>query len=34
MEVPCCGGTEVIVRKALEQIEKNIPIETKIIKIG
>jgi len=34
MEVPCCGGTEVIVRKALEQAEKNIPVETKIIKIG
>jgi len=34
MEVPCCGETEVIVRKALEQTGKNIPIETKIIKIG
>ena len=34
MEVPCCGGTEIIVRKALEQAEKNIPIEIKIIKIG
>jgi NAD-dependent dihydropyrimidine dehydrogenase PreA subunit len=34
MEVPCCGGTEVIVKKALEQVEKIIPTNTKIVKIG
>ena len=34
MEVPCCGGTEVVVKKAMEEAEKNIPLETKIIKIG
>lgn len=34
MEVPCCGGTETIVRKAMEKAGKDIPIEIKIIKIG
>jgi ferredoxin len=34
MEVPCCGGTEVIVKKAIEESGKDIPLETKIIKIG
>ena len=33
MEVPCCGGTEVIVKKALEAAGVTIPIEVKIIKI-
>lgn len=34
MEVPCCGGTEVIVKKALEKAGKEIETETNIIKIG
>ncbi len=27
MEVPCCSGIEVIVRRALEKAEKDIPIK-------
>ena len=34
MEVPCCGGTEVIVKKALEKSGKDIELNTRIIKIG
>lgn len=33
MEVPCCGGLSVIVDEALKLSGKNIPCETKIIKI-
>lgn len=33
MEVPCCGGTEVIVRKAIEQAGKVPPIETHVISV-
>ena len=28
MEVPCCGGTVMVVRKALEQAGTDIPLET------
>lgn len=34
MEVPCCSGIEVIVRRALEKAEKNIIIKDYIISIG
>jgi ferredoxin len=34
MEVPCCGGTEVIVKKALEKSGRKISLKTNIIKIG
>ena len=33
MEVPCCGGTVMIVKKALELAEKNIPLAVKVIGI-
>jgi NAD-dependent dihydropyrimidine dehydrogenase PreA subunit len=31
MQVPCCGGTEVVVRKALELSGKDIPVKIDII---
>lgn len=34
MEVPCCGGTVMIVQKALELSGKNIPVTTRIIGIA
>lgn len=34
MEVPCCGGTEVIVKKALQQAIADIKVETKVINIS
>jgi NAD-dependent dihydropyrimidine dehydrogenase PreA subunit len=34
MEVPCCGGIEVIVKRALEKAEKNIIIKDYTISIG
>jgi len=33
MEVPCCGGTESILRKALEMSEKDVSVDVKIINI-
>jgi hypothetical protein len=33
MEVPCCGGTTAIVRKALELAGKSIPLTVKVIGI-
>lgn len=33
MEVPCCGGTTMIVKEALKQAGKNIPVEVKTISI-
>lgn len=34
MEVPCCGGTEVIVQKALEKVGKSIEVKSHIINIA
>jgi hypothetical protein len=34
MEVPCCRGLDVIVKQALEQSGKTIPLETAIIGIN
>ena len=31
MAVPCCGGTELVVKKALEQAEAEIPLKTVIV---
>ena len=33
MEVPCCGGTVMVVKKALEQAGKDIPLKTVIVGI-
>jgi len=33
MEVPCCGGVELIVRRALTQAHKDYPLTTKIVTI-
>lgn len=33
MEVPCCGGTEVIVRKAMERSGQDIPIQCRVVAI-
>ena len=33
MEVPCCGGTEVIIQKAMERAEKLIPLQTHVISV-
>jgi len=33
MEVPCCGGTVMIVKKALELAGKDIPVAVRIIGI-
>jgi len=33
MEVPCCGGTEVIIRKALEASGKKIPLRTHVVSV-
>ncbi|MDA3872294.1 MAG: 4Fe-4S binding protein [Candidatus Marinimicrobia bacterium] len=33
MEVPCCGGTEYIVKQALEQAKKTMMVQVKIISI-
>ena len=33
MEVPCCGGTEMIVKEAIARSGKNIPLDIKIISI-
>ena len=33
MEVPCCGGTVMVVRKALEQAGMDIPLKTVIVGI-
>jgi ferredoxin/quercetin dioxygenase-like cupin family protein len=33
MEVPCCGGTEIIVQKAMERSGKNIPVRTSVISV-
>lgn len=34
MEVPCCGGTEMIVREAMRNAGKNIPVTVKVISIA
>ena len=34
MEVPCCSGIEVIVRRALEKAQKNISIKDYTISIN
>ncbi len=34
MEVPCCSGIEVIVRRALEKAQKDVPIKDYTISIG
>jgi hypothetical protein len=34
MEVPCCSGIEVIVRRALEKAQKNIIVKDYTISIG
>jgi hypothetical protein len=33
MEVPCCGGTNAIVEKAIALSGKNIPLDVKVISI-
>ena len=33
MEVPCCGGTEIIVRRALEQVGKTMMVKVTVISI-
>ncbi|MCK5843295.1 MAG: 4Fe-4S binding protein [Victivallales bacterium] len=34
MEVPCCGGTEMVVREAMKRAGKNIPVNVKVISIS
>lgn len=34
MEVPCCSGMPVIVKKAMETADKNIPIEEIVVSLG
>ena len=34
MEVPCCRGLDILVKQALAQAEKNIPLETLVIGIN
>jgi hypothetical protein len=34
MEVPCCSGIEVIVRRALEKVQKDIPLKDYTISIS
>jgi ferredoxin len=34
MEVPCCGGTEMIVREAMNRSGKDIPVTVKVISIS
>lgn len=34
MSVPCCGGLERIVEKAIEQAGVNIPVDTHIVRLG
>lgn len=34
MEVPCCGGTEMVVREAMRKAGKDIPITVKVISIA
>ncbi|NOY75741.1 MAG: 4Fe-4S ferredoxin [Kiritimatiellaeota bacterium] len=34
MEVPCCGGTEMVVREAMRRAGKDIPVDVKVISIS
>jgi hypothetical protein len=34
MEVPCCGGTEMIVRKALEASGKELDVKVDVISLS